>query len=76
MTANVLLWLYGLGTAVIGAGASSITVMIVDPNDFNLTTGWRKLAAVSLVNGVVAGAAYLKQQPLPAWDGIDRRGTR
>jgi len=59
------LWLKGLISAVIGAGANSVTLMIVDPTNFNLTTGLGKVGTVALVSAFVAAAMYLKASPLP-----------
>ena len=71
---NWRLWIRGLFAAVINAGASSVTVVIVDPADFNLTTGVGKLGMVTLVSSLIGAALYLKEHPLPEWDGEDRRG--
>jgi hypothetical protein len=62
---NWKLWLKGLGSAVIGAFANSITVMIVDPQNFNLQTGLNKVLSVAIVSAIIAAAMYLKQSPLP-----------
>lgn len=59
-------WLKGLISAIIGAAANAITVVIVDPMAFNLNEGAGKLGMVALVSGIVAAAFYLKQAPLPA----------
>jgi acyl-coenzyme A synthetase/AMP-(fatty) acid ligase len=62
---NVLLWFKGLASAVIGAAANSITVVIVAPETFNLADGLPKLISVAAVSAIVAAATYLKQSPLP-----------
>jgi len=62
---NWKLWLKGLISAAIGAAANSITVMIVDPQAFNLTQNAGKVGMVALVSAVVAIAMYLKVSPLP-----------
>ncbi len=59
-------WLKGLVSAAIGAAANGITVMIVDPQAFNLAEGAGKVGMVALVSAIVAIAMYLKQSPLPA----------
>ena len=59
-------WLKGLVSAVIGGAANAITVMIVDPTQFNLGDGAAKLGTVALVSAIVAAAMYLKQSPIPA----------
>lgn len=61
-------WLKGLLSAAIGAAANSITVVIVDPTNFNLTTGLGKLGTVAIVSAIVAMAMYLKSSPLPGQD--------
>ena len=59
-------WLHGLVAAVISAVASGVTLVIVDPNSFNLSkSGLGHLGAVCLIQGLIAAAAYLKQSPLP-----------
>jgi hypothetical protein len=68
-------WLYGLVAAIVGAGSTAVTNMIVDPSDFNLQTGKSKLLMVMGVQALIGAALYLKQSPLPAWDGLERRGT-
>lgn len=80
------LWVYGLVSAFVGGGAASIstglTAIGVAPESFNLSSGLHKtlvlMGATFLVNGIIAGAAYLKDHPAPAWDPqtqADRRGT-
>lgn len=64
-------WLKGLASAVIGAAANSVTVVIVDPTNFNFSTGIGKLTTVILVSAVVSAAMYLKQSPLPKDDGSE-----
>ncbi len=59
------IWLKGLLSAIIGAAANSIVLMIADPLTFNLTTGLGKVGTVALVSAIVAAALYLKQSPLP-----------
>lgn len=66
-------WLIGLFSALIGGGANSITVIVIDPMQFNFGEGLKKLCMVAIVGGILAGAAYLKQQPMPTWDGVERR---
>lgn len=58
-------WLKGLFSAFIGAVANGVTLMIVDPTNFNLQEGWKKLLSICLVSGLVSVAMYLKQSPLP-----------
>ncbi len=58
-------WLKGLISAFIGAAANSVTVVIVDPVNFNPLTQTNKVLTVAVVSGVIAAALYLKQSPLP-----------
>lgn len=58
-------WIRGLASAMIGAAANSVTVVIVAPETFNLSEGLPKLGSVALVSALVAVANYLKQSPLP-----------
>jgi hypothetical protein len=62
---NWKLWLKGLISAAIGGAASSVTVMAIDPTQFNVNEGLSKLGTVALVNAIIAVALYLKQSPLP-----------
>ena len=62
---NWKLWLKGLASAAIGAAANAITVIIVDPQNFNLGENAGKVGMVALVSAVVAVAMYLKASPLP-----------
>lgn len=58
-------WFQGLMSAVIGGAANAITVMIVDPQAFNLDQGLKKVGTVALVSAIVAAAMYLKKSPIP-----------
>lgn len=59
-------WLHGLIAAVVGGGANAITVIILDPINFNLFQGGAtKLGMATLVSAIVSAAMYLKQSPLP-----------
>ena len=68
-------WLHGLVSAIINGAAGAISVVIVDPVDFNLYDGREKLMMVATTMAIVALALYLKDKPLPdrLWDGTDRR---
>jgi len=60
-------WLKGMASAAIGAFATGVSLVIVDPLDYNLTD-WvaaKKLLMVCAVSAIVAVAMYLKQSPLP-----------
>ena len=58
-------WIRGFVGSVIGGAANSISVVIIDPQNFNLTDGWRKLASFAVVSALISGALFLKQSPLP-----------
>ena len=60
-----ILWLKGLISAAIGGASTAVTVMIVDPQTFNIDEGAGKLGAVIVVSAIVAAANYLKKSPLP-----------
>ena len=63
---NWKVWVHGLVAAVISAGASGVTLVIVDPGSFNFSAGGlAHLGAVCGVQALIAAAAYLKQSPLP-----------
>lgn len=65
MNSTLSTWLKGLLSAIIGAAANSITLMIADPTTFNLSTGLGKVGTVALTSAIVSAALYLKQSPLP-----------
>ena len=59
------IWIEGLLAALIGGAANAVTVIVVDPLNFNLGEGLPKLLQVVTVGAIVAAAAYLKQSPIP-----------
>lgn len=65
-----LIWLKGLVAAIISSAASAVTVAIIDPTDFNFTTGLSNLLAVIGASALVGAALYLKQSPLPDWGSV------
>ena len=62
---NWLTWLKGLVAAIIGGAANAVTVIIIDPMDYNIHEGASKLGTVALVSAIVSAALYLKQSPIP-----------
>lgn len=60
-----LRWSKGLLSAVIHSVASTVVVVVVDPQTFNLDEGLNKLATVALVSGILGAASYLKDTPMP-----------
>ncbi len=58
-------WAKGLASTVISGAATGLSLTVIDPSTFNLSTGANRLLVVMLVSGLVAGANYLKQSPIP-----------
>lgn len=66
---NIGVWLKGLIAAVIGGAANALTMVIVDPLNFNLNEGVGNLLTVAATSAIVAAAMYLKRSPLPNVEG-------
>lgn len=62
---NWRMWVRGLAAAVVNSVASAGVVAIVDPSDFNLTSGLPKLGSVCGGAAIMGFFLYLKQHPLP-----------
>ena len=62
---NTVVWVKGLIAAVIGGVANSVTLMIADPQNFNLGEGINKLLTVAATSAIIAAAAYLAKSPIP-----------
>jgi hypothetical protein len=59
-------WARGLAGAAINSAASAVTIVIVDPKDFDPTNGGiGRLLTVMGTAAIVGAALYLKQHPLP-----------
>lgn len=66
-------WLYGLGAAIIGGGATSVTAafsaMLIAPNQFNIHGGGghvlEMIGMTFAVSGTLHAFGYLSQSPLP-----------
>jgi hypothetical protein len=58
-------WLRGLVGAAIASGANAITVMIVEPQHFNIHEGLDRVGWIALVSAIVGAALYLKEHPIP-----------
>ena len=78
MSRNTLLWLHGLGAALIGGGSGAVSatvgVNLVDSKDWNMSD-WPHakhmlvlMGIVFLVQGVIATFAWLSKSPLPPLD--------
>lgn len=64
---NFKLWLHGLLTAVVSAFASAASGAIVMPTIFTFDKhGFGLMAKLAAVPAMLAGFAYLKQQPVPS----------
>ena len=70
---NVRLWVRGLIAAAINSAAGAGAMMIVDPKDFNIYEGLPKLLMVMVTLAITGALLYLKEHPLPVWNGADRR---
>jgi hypothetical protein len=58
-------WLRGLLAAIIGGASSAVTLIVVDPLDFNFEAGLVRLGKVAVVMALVGAALYLKTHPDP-----------
>lgn len=61
-------WFKGLIAAMVGGAANGVLVNVVDPADFNVGPGWKKLATMIAASALVSAAMYLKQSPVPPDD--------
>jgi hypothetical protein len=55
----------GIAAAGIGGAATSVSMIAIDPQQFNLGEGLPMLGKVALVSAIVNVAMYLKQSPVP-----------
>ncbi len=62
-------WMRGLVGAFVQGGATTITVMLIEPETFNIETGLAKVGLVALVSGSLGAALFLSKHPLPIWLG-------
>ena len=62
---NLVHWLKGLVAAIIGGASNSITLIIVNPQHFNLQAGLKNLLTVAGTSAILSAAMYLKKSPLP-----------
>jgi hypothetical protein len=59
-------WIEGLVAALIGGAANAVTVIVVDPLNFNLGDGLGKLLQVVAVGAIWSRRPhFLKQSPIP-----------
>jgi hypothetical protein len=61
---NFIKWMKGILSAAIGGAANSITLMLIDPLNYNLTNGIEKLSTVAIVGAIVAVAMHLSKSPI------------
>ena len=66
-------WVAGVTASLVNGFASGVVLVIADPMDFNLSTGLQKLLSTSALLGILGAANFLKQHPIPTWDGVERR---
>lgn len=59
------IWLHGLAAALIGGAVNSLSVILVDPVEFNFSTGLGKVASLAGAGALIGVIAYLKKSPLP-----------
>ena len=71
MTKTLKVWTRGLIGAAINSSASAVTIVIVDPVNFNpIGDGLYKVLSVMGVSALFGAALYLKQHPLPDDEGV------
>lgn len=64
---NFKLWLHGLLTAVVSAFASAASGAIALPTVFTFDKhGFINMAKLASIPAILAGLAFLKQQPVPS----------
>ena len=73
VTMNWRLWVRGLIAAVINSAAGAGTMALVEPEHFNIHEGLPKLGTLMVALAISGALLYLKEHPLPEWDGIDTR---
>lgn len=73
MTYETKRWLHKVGSAFIGGAATGASVLF-SSSLFEGHIDWKVAGSAALVSGVGHALLYLKQFPLPEWDGFDRRG--
>jgi hypothetical protein len=61
---DVNIWIKGLVAAAIGGAANAVTMLIVDPQQFNFTDGLSKLGSVAGVGALLSVAMYLQKSPI------------
>jgi hypothetical protein len=62
-------WGLGLIGAAINSGVGAVTMIIVDPKDFDpFGGGMVKLLKIAIVLAISGAALYIKQHPLPVDD--------
>lgn len=73
---NIRLWLYGLISAGISGASGATGFVVLDPEHFNVGAGLTKLAEAAAICAAIGVLNFLKNKPLPQWDGAtDRRAN-
>lgn len=58
-------WLKALAATAISGAANSGALIIVDPNDFNLGAGLKKLVLVAIILAIKDVFLFIRKRPLP-----------
>lgn len=67
-------WGRGLVGAAINSSVTGLSLLALDPNDFNFdATGIAKLAKIAIVTGVAGALLWMKQHPNP-WISVSIGG--
>lgn len=78
MTYQTRLWLHKLVAALVGGGAAAVTagvsVSLIDPHQWELLNLLKLMGVTFLLNGLMSVMMFLKDKPIPEWEGDDRRG--
>jgi hypothetical protein len=68
-------WIYGLIATIVNGAATGVVLLLTglanDPSNGSIR--WEAVGTACVILGLLGAANYLKQQPLPVWDGTDRR---
>lgn len=72
-------WLYGLGAAVIGGGASAVAAgfaqVITDPTHADVYHLAALMGTTFVIAGMISAAAYLSKSPLPQVETVTTEKT-
>lgn len=65
MSDSVKKWLVGLLSVTISSAAGGVSVVVVDPVQFNFHSGFGHLCSVCGILALIHAALYLAKSPLP-----------